>query len=106
MGFYSWWKGERKSTKQDLIDSFLDMPFILKMITPVNLFLPAFPFIIFVNPNVKIEYNDESAPYDYLWESGMIFWSFISVTMMIPAAYMMLRRKNKLRKFNLFAWGI
>lgn len=41
MGFVFWWKGEPPPSKQDLFDSFQDMPFILKILT-LQLLIPGF----------------------------------------------------------------
>jgi hypothetical protein len=70
MGFVSWWKGE-PPPEQGLFDSFLDMPFILKMVT-ISALTILFQLFIFLNPNASIAVDGESVPYSYLWKSGLV----------------------------------
>ena len=103
MGFVSWWKGETEPTKQGLFDSFMDMPFILKMLT-VSALVPFFILVIEINPISKIAIDGELVTYSYLWKSGKIWHSMYGAIVLLCVSYLLLPRKEHSRAFCLLAW--
>jgi hypothetical protein len=105
MGFISWWKGESEPTKQSLFDSFLDMPFILKILT-----LQTFGFGIisfaFCFPIDNAHINGELVKYDYILASGVIWFFMFSSLGWLLSGYMMLRRLRYSRETYLIVIGL